>query len=150
MSRLHRFFDTLDHEGRAWEWVAALALLGMAFVMALPGDTLGYGIYSFLGAVGIGEPALTLIFGSVGGLHVIALIVNGVFRRTPEWRGAGSIVGFTIFGTLFILSLWEVLSPVGAMRSPGFINVFFALMALCDFKGIIRSGKDAAHVRTAQ
>lgn len=146
MSSPARFIDTLDHEGRWGEWMLAIWFLGAACIMALPGDTLRYGIYATLRGLGVTETIMTAFFGALGVYIAMSLYVNGMHRRTPMLRGIGSGISAIIFLNLTILSWWEVLSP-GGIKTYGFVLVFFPLMLLCAVRGIIRSGRDAAHVR---
>lgn len=147
MSRPKRFIDSLDHDGRTWEWVSVFALSLSAIAMSFPGDTLRYGIYSFLKAAQITETVMVLFFVSISVFRGMSLWFNGMVSKTPLLRGIGSIMGVSIWGSLFILSMWEIFSPNGGTSTVGFITGFFLLFAFCDVKGIIRAGKDAARAR---
>lgn len=148
MSKPHtRFIDTLDHEGRFGEWICVMCKMGMAFVMMLPGDTLRFGTYQGLRDIGMNEITLAVLGVSLATFHAASLVVNGMYKRTPAWRGFCSGLGLVYFSVLAFLGWWEYWHPSGSATA-GMVLGIYPVLAFAEYRGVRRAGKDAKYAGT--
>ena len=141
---LRHFAATLIEHGRATEWVTSAVLLGFAIVLALPGDTLsGPGFRTFRD-LGLDEVALAVPLTLIGGIRVAALLINGNWRRSPELRIGGAVLGALIFGLISCAFGWPYLTGVGTASTAAST---YSVLALSDVLSPYRSGADARLAR---
>ncbi|WP_265500401.1 hypothetical protein [Paracoccus beibuensis] len=128
--------EMIDHDGRGTEWLTSALKIGAAIQLARPKDTLNLATYAGLQEMGVSEFALALVLLFFGVVHIAALIVNGRWKRTPQWRGFCCLVGAVIFTGLAYVT-W--LSPTSA---PGLLPVFFTVLIIFEIVGCRRAGAD--------
>ncbi len=113
--------DMRSHFGsRAWEWILAGMMLGVSYQFLSGGDTVAstrsYAVLAWMGDDDMwGETALT-----IGGLRLVALIINGSFRRSryvsPVVRLAASMASiaywFALCGGLYLVNPHAITVPI--------------------------------------
>lgn len=88
---------------RSVEWMLAAMMLAWGIGLMLPGDTMSLPQYRMLGAIAP-ETVWAAWSISIGTVRIIALYVNGAWRRTPLIRAFGAILGIVwwlVLGFLF-------------------------------------------------
>src|ERR1043166_7395273 len=91
---------------RSVEWMLAAMMLAWGIGLMLPGDTMTLPQYRLLGALAP-DPVWAAWSISIGTVRIVALYVNGAWRRTPLIRAPGAIVGmiwWTVLGYLFAVA----------------------------------------------
>ena len=128
---------------RSVEWLLAALMVAWGLGLMLPGDTMGLPQYRLLAAI-----APELVWASwsisVGGLRIVALYVNGSWKRTPLIRASCAAFGmmwWLILGYLF-QSATNGAAPAGLMFYPVFIA----------FEGysVYRGARDSYHTGALQ
>jgi len=132
--------DTIDREGRFGEWLAALAMLAIGAVLALPGDTMMFSEWWALRDFGLREVTIGYGLGAIGGARMVALYVNGAWHRTPLLRGIGAVIGMMVFSGLALASAWAWCA--GLVSAPDMNFAFYLIFALADLRGVYRAGMD--------
>lgn len=88
---------------RLFEWVTTFIMLGMAVTIILSPHTIEVGAFRYMLVVGFTPLLLGLFFAIVGGVRIMALIVNG---RSGLWgprlRAIGAILGAIIWAWMGI------------------------------------------------
>src|SRR5690242_10634342 len=98
---------------RSVEWLLACMMIMWGFGLLLPGDSLSLPQYHMLGLIAP-EPVWASWSVSIGTVRVVALYINGSWRRTPLIRGLCAILGmiwWAILAFLFISSI-QMETPV--------------------------------------
>lgn len=90
--------NVMRNNGRLFEWMTSLMMLGMAFVIAANPQTVKVGGFYLMAMVGLTAPVLGVLFTLVGCSRVAALIANGVW---PTWGPRARA-----FCALFGAALW--------------------------------------------
>ncbi|MGR3452868.1 hypothetical protein [Pseudooceanicola sp.] len=104
-----RIASALIEHGRAIEWVTSAVLLVFALTLSLPGNTLiGSGFGTFR-AIGLDEAMLATPLTIIAIGRLVALYINGAWRRSPLMRAAGAVVGAGTFGMLSVAFGWQYL-----------------------------------------
>jgi hypothetical protein len=140
-------FALIEH-GRATEWLTSSVLLVFAAVLALPGDTLASPGFMVLREFGFDEAMVSTPLALVAAGRIVALYINGNWRRSPELRAVGAVIGSAIFGFLALSFGWPYLVGVSSSASTGAAT--YTVLALFDVLAAYRSGADvrlARHVR---
>lgn len=137
--------DQAYREGtRSLEWALAFLMVGWGTVLLLPGETLDNPSYRWI-AVLAPEAFWASLSIWVGALRLIALTINGRWRRTPLLRLAGAVLGFVWFLTLGVL-LWLSVSELPA-GIPGGL-AFYVVCAGAEAWSCWRSAQDAYFARS--
>jgi len=107
-----------------------MVLVGFGISFSLPGETLSVDGYHVLADIGLTDFYLAMFMTILGVLRLVALYINGSWKRTPTIRMYGAIVGAAVFmsfavgfflpivtktmppntawGTYLILALWDI------------------------------------------
>lgn len=139
------FWRTIDREGRFGEWMAALAMLSIGLVLALPGDTMRFSEWWPLRDFGLREVTVGVVIGAIGAARMVALWINGSWNRTPVLRGIGATAGLILFCGLALASAWSW--AVGDVRAPSMDFALYAIFAMADLRGVYRAGMDHGAAR---
>lgn len=134
------FLNMFEH-GRATEWLTSFILLGFAVALAAPGDTLASsaGFRAFV-QFNLSEASISTPLAIIAVLRIVALQINGRWRRSPLLRLAGAVLGAALFSILGMAFLWPSLI-YGAPLSTGVATYF--LLAFFDGLSAYRSAADA-------
>lgn len=136
---MRRIISSILDNGRALEWGAACALLSLAVTMAIPGETTALNGFRALRGLGLDDASAGVLFGVIGTLRIVALYINGSWRKSPTLRMIGAIAGASIFSMMAAGFAWPFLSGDSALSSaPG----IYTTLALFDALSIYRSGGD--------
>lgn len=132
-----RFSDVILQQGRALEWLTSATMMAFALTLWWPGNTLSSpGFWEF----GIDEISLAVPLAIVSAMRMAALIINGMWRRSPILRMLGAIFGLMCFSILSMMTLWPYITGSSVALSTGFGT--YALLAGADFVAAYRSGAD--------
>lgn len=135
--RTIRAVPTVYTPSRALEWHCALACAAFALVLALPGATFETGDqWRRFGAI-MPEEAWASLMGMLAAVRVLALVVNGRWRRTPLLRALTASVGAGAWGYISML----MFNPTGPGISTG-VGIY-AVLAVSDIRSAWRAGRDA-------
>lgn len=135
-----RFNEVILLHGRALEWFTSVGLMMFAFTLWLPGDTLSSPNSQGFAAFGVTEMTLVLPLAVVAAMRMAALIINGMWRRSPILRMIGAIVGLMCFASLAMMVGWPYFTGLSPALSTGFFT--YLLWAVADFIAAYRSGAD--------
>ena len=135
-----RFNDVILLQGRALEWFTSLGLMLFAFTLWLPGDTLSSPTFKGFSEFGVTEMTLVLPLAIIAAMRMAALLINGMWRRSPILRMIGAIVGLMCFACLAMMVGWPYFTGQTQALSTGFFT--YLLWALADFIAAYRSGAD--------
>ncbi|MDI4231468.1 hypothetical protein OZ411_01395 [Bradyrhizobium sp. Arg237L] len=129
---------------RSVEWLLASMMLAWGFGLLLPGDTMSLPQHRMLGAIAP-EFVWAAWSVSIGAVRVVALYINGSWRRTPLFRVAGASLGliwWIVLGFLFWTAVAGGPWPAELMWFPVFIA----------FEGysIFRGARDSYHTGALQ
>jgi len=130
---------------RSVEWLLASMMVAWGVGLMLPGDTMLLPQYRLLAAIAP-EPVWAAWSLSMGSIRIIALYVNGSWRRTPLLRVMGATLGliwWLVLGFLFKSAAdGSGALPAGLMWFPVFIG----------FEGysIVRGARDSYHTGALQ
>jgi hypothetical protein len=128
--------------GRIAEWLTASIMLIFAATLASPGDVTAEGTaFSFFALFGVSEMVLGCSMGVVGIMRMVALYINGSWRRTPWIRMAGAMLGTALFAFLSVSFSWPFFSGLRATFPP--MPGIFAVLAIFDIIAAYRAGYDA-------
>lgn len=98
-------FALIEH-GRATEWLTSFVLLGFALALALPGDTLdGEGFRAFRN-LGLDEAMISTPLALLAVARLVALYINGSWRRSPLLRVIGACLGAGVLGVIGMAFGW--------------------------------------------
>lgn len=128
--------ELIDDNGRGTEWLTSGLKIGFAFQLARPGNTLNLAVYRDFKDFGVSEFGLAIVLLCFGLIHMAALVVNGRWKRTPQWRGACCLAGAVIFSAMAYVT-W--LSP---MVTPSLLAVVFLVLVFFELVGCRRAGAD--------
>lgn len=143
---MRRIANALVEHGRALEWLTSLVLLGFALTLALPGDTLSLsGSYRGFRNLGLDEAAISTPLALIAAARLVALYINGAWRRSPVMRAAGAAVGGAVFFMLSVTFSWDWLT--GASVALGTGGATYAMLGLFDVLAAYRSGADVRIAR---
>lgn len=128
--------------GRLFEWMTSLMMLGMAFVIALNPQTVKVGGFYLMSYVGLTAPVLGVIFTLVSCVRVAALFANGFIPAWgPRARGACAIVGAAIWAQMMCaLAAWS--------SQNGYISIGVPVYAALTLGELISCYRAATDVRT--
>lgn len=139
LSAHYRFNAALDYfanHGRDQEWVCVFVKLYLAYILILPGDTFALKTYTNIKAVGFVDWSVAIILILAAMNHMVALIRNGSWKRSPVWRGYCCFAGMVIFGVMWFLT------QTSPMVTPTMSPAFLAGMVLLEMFGCRRAGVD--------
>jgi hypothetical protein len=132
--------------GRMAEWLTSAIMIVFALTLMLPGDLVAdSATFAFFARLHITELILASSMGVVAGMRMIALYINGSWRRTPWIRMAGAILGAGMFGFLSVSFFWPFCFGLVPDLSPQ--SGIYAVLATFDIIAAYRSGFDAKLVR---
>lgn len=124
---------------RSVEWLLACMMVAWGIGLMLPGDTMEIPRYRLLGAImpDYGWAAWSI---AIGGVRMVALYINGAWRRTPLVRAVCAMLGliwWIVLGFLFSAGADPGAPTPGLLWFPVFIG----------FEGysIIRGARDSYH-----
>ena len=122
---------------RSVEWMLALLMVAWGLALLAPMDTFASPVYRYLAALAPEEVWGAFSVG-IGASRMVALYVNGAWRRTPLIRAGGAVLGVVWWITLgFLVAFGTQGQPFPAGLA--FYPVCIAFEALSCF----RSGFDA-------
>lgn len=130
------FLDFVNLHGRNAEWATVIAKLGMAYSLALPGETLNLKTYENVKALGMTDSKMVFILTVVAVIHAAALMYNGAVKRTPTWRGACCFAGMLIFAAMGYMT-WT-----SNMVTTGMLPMLFFSLTFLELTGCRRAGDD--------
>lgn len=145
--------------GRATEWLTSSVLLIFAFTLALPGDTLAGEGFRVFRILGMDEAMLSTPLALVGAARLVALYINGNWRRSPILRAIGAIIGAAVLGSLGMAFGWAYVETVwhAMQQSQTWLGFFvlisaglgpstgagtYTVLAAFDILATLRSGAD--------
>ncbi|WP_373354063.1 hypothetical protein [Pseudoroseicyclus sp. CXY001] len=143
---MRRIASALVQHGRATEWLTSLVLLGFALALMLPGETMAEPSFSTFDGIGFDDAMVSTPLALIAAMRLVALYINGSWRRTPTLRMAGAVVGAGIFGFLAMAFGWPYV--IGAAVAPSTGAGTYTVLALFEILAAYRSGADArlAHI----
>lgn len=130
--------NLLEH-GRATEWLTSFILLGFAFTLSMPGDTLAGASFRAFVEIGADDATIAFPLAVLAASRMCALFINGNWKRSPILRLGGAIAGSSVFAMLAMAFYWPTLA-YGAPISTG-VGSYFILAAF-DALSAYRSGAD--------
>jgi hypothetical protein len=132
--------------GRMAEWLTAAIMLVFAATLAMPGDVIAESpIFAFFDRFGIEEGMLAFSMGAVGAARMMALYINGSWRRTPWVRMVGAMLGAAMFAFLSVSFTWPFFS--GLRETFPLMPGIFAVLSIFDIIAAYRAGYDARRVQ---
>lgn len=126
--------------GRLAEWLTSTVMVVFAIILALPGDTMDGGAFRVLSFWGFNETSLAVPTAMIGGARLMALYVNGSWRRSPLIRTIGAAFGAAMFAFMAVSFFWPFLIGVTPAVSTGVGT--YGVLALFDIFAAYRSGHD--------
>ena len=137
--------ELLRHNAdRSIEWFSALAMLVLATILVMPGDTMAGPSFREFDHYGLNEARLAAALGIVGAVRVVALWINGRWPRGPMLRIGGSVIGAMIWGQI----AWLI--TLGALLNNGTISTdtgIYTLLAIGEILSIYKAAFDARYER---
>jgi hypothetical protein len=100
-SRSFRFRNPFYQE-RLPEWMSATAMFLAFWQLVFLSDFSTAQGYTFFEFIGIPREYPIYFLGVVGLLRVVALTINGSWKRTPQIRKIGAFVGAVFFALFFV------------------------------------------------
>lgn len=138
------FRVALIEHGRATEWLTSLALLSVALTLAMPGDSFALSTLESFSRAGLEEVEVAVPLAVVGTARVIALYINGAWRRSPYLRMWGAIMGAGIFLAFSAAYAWPTFEHGAPMPLAAGLCFVFAGF---DMLAAHRSGADVRLAR---
>lgn len=138
-------FALIEH-GRATEWLTSLALLGFAVTLALPGETLARSGFGTFRSLGLDDAMLAVPLSLIASARMVALYINGAWKRSPILRLAGAITGAVIFAMIGMGLGWPYaeslmnMDAISIAASTGAST--YTVLALFDVLAAYRSSAD--------
>lgn len=135
-------------QGRGIEWATSAVLIMFSLILMLPGNTLASPAFKAFVSLGLTEITIAVPLMLVGVARMVALYLNGHWRRSPILRMVGAILGASIFGmltvafaapTVELLIAGRYVTPVSGPSTGA--GTYFVLVA-CDLLAVFRSGAD--------
>lgn len=121
---------------RTLEWIAACAILAAGVLLAMPGETFDNSP-AYLPFEAVAPEHVWAAFAvSVGLTRMVALWINGSWRRSPILRGATSIMGVAFWMLIIALVMHAQLS------GPAMSLAAFGALLTIDLISAWRSGRD--------
>lgn len=124
---------------RSVEWLLACMMLAWGGGLCLPGDTLSLPQYRML-AVLAPEPVWAAWSISIGVIRMVALYVNGAWRKTPLIRAFCAGLGMIWW---IVLSVLFFLSRDGSPITAGFL--WFPVFIAFEGYSVSRGARDSYH-----
>jgi hypothetical protein len=120
---------------RVIELYFSTVMLALGLVLLAPGASFDAANYAYLRAT-LTEETAGAVLGCVGGLRLVAVIVNGAWRPSPLVRFAGCVVGAQFWGMMAV-SFWvgsgEAIPGMLAFVVPaGAFEIYSAGRAMAD------------------
>lgn len=139
-----KWSDVILAQGRALEWLTSAILLSYALTLAMPGDTFGPNSawYAF-SKMGLSEVNVAVPVAVLAILRMSALVINGMWRRSPVLRMAGGAMGAFCFGVITSVSAYPYLAGFSPVISTGF--GVYLLLTTADIIATYRAGADVGH-----
>lgn len=126
------------HQTRSVEWLLASMMVAWGIGLLLPGNSMELPAYRLLGAIAP-EPVWAAWSISIGLLRMLALYINGSWRKTPLVRAVSSLFGafwWVVLGYCFLKSgPWPY--PAGV--------AWFPVLFLFECYSISRGARDSYH-----
>ncbi len=109
--------NPIHGNGRLFEWMTSLMMLGMAIVIGLNPQTVKVGGFYLLANIGLTAPMLGVLFTFISCARIAALVANGIW---PTW-GPRARAGCALMGA----ALWvQMMSALAAWSSHnGYISI---------------------------
>lgn len=150
-----RIAYALIEHGRATEWLTSIVLLVFAMTLALPGDTFAGSSFRVFRYMGLDEAMVSTPLALIASARLVALYINGNWRRSPLLRAIGASVGAGILLSLGITFGWPYFAAlVSGQISVGNIAAStgagtYTVLAGFDLLAAWRSGADLRVARRA-
>lgn len=128
-----------SHQTRSVEWLLALLMVTWGVGLLLPGNTMALQSYRYLAAIAP-EPVWAAWSISIGAARLVALYVNGSWRRSPLIRAGGAALGviwWLILGFLLLNGTQGGPLPAALMWYPVFCGF--------EFYSVYRGARDSYH-----
>ena len=103
---VRRSFLSIFEHGRTADLLGATVLAWFAICLTFPGDTLANQGFKTFRIMGLDEIMIAVPLAIVATLRIVALIINGAWRRTPLLRAIGACIGAGIFGSMGMAFGW--------------------------------------------
>lgn len=130
---------------RSVEWLLASMMVAWGVGLMLPGDTMSLPQYRLLGAIAP-EYVWAAWSVSIGGIRVLALYINGSWRRTPLFRVAGASLGMIWW--LVLGFLFKAAADGSGAISAGLL--WFPVFIFFEGYSIVRGARDSYHTGALQ
>lgn len=136
--------DVILQNGRALEWLTSAVLLSFSMILLLPGNSFGpssawIGFVEFgLNEVSVAVPVMLLAI-----LRMSALLINGMWRKSPVLRMVGAAFGAFCFGLITSIVAYPYFEGTTSVISTG-IGVY-SLLAVADIIAAYRAGADVGN-----
>lgn len=124
---------------RLFEWVTTFIMLGMSATILASPLTIQTGAFRYMLAIGFTPTLLGLFFAIVGGVRIVALVLNGHSRVWgPRLRALGALLGALIWAWMGIALV--VLTKDTGTLSLGIFN--WIGLTLGEIVSCARAGSD--------
>jgi hypothetical protein len=121
---------------RTVEWLLAALMVGWGIFLLMPWTTFDAPLYHWL-ALLAGERTWGSFSVAIGALRMVALYINGSWRRTPLIRAFAAVMGLIWWIVIgFLISF-------GVHGAPPADLLFFPIFAYFEAYSCYRSGQDA-------
>lgn len=139
-----KFSDVLLQHGRAMEWMTSAILLSYALTLAMPGDTFGpTTAWAGFARMGLSEVNVAVPVAILSVLRMAALVINGMWRRSPVLRMIGASLGAFCFGVITSAAAYPYFSGLSSVVSTGF--GVYLLLTIADIIATYRAGADVGN-----
>jgi hypothetical protein len=128
---------------RGLEWLSGIMMVAWGVILALPGDTLSAASFREFAAHGLNEEALAYIFGTIGGVRLAALYINGRWPKTPLLRMMGAGAGLLMWGQ--VASMFGISFITTGAAGTGFAA--YGCLAMAEIFSIYWAAFDARYHR---
>jgi hypothetical protein len=123
---------------RSVEWLLASLMVAWGVGLSVPGNTMDLPAYRLLGALAP-EPVWAAWSLGIGGLRMVALYINGSWRRTPLIRTLGAM-----FGVIWWLVLAFCFASADISPMPAAVMWYPVLIAFEGYS-VARGARDIYH-----
>lgn len=137
-----RFLDVFLQKGRLGEWISSVALMLFVAFLMLPGNSFTVeGGQPGFALLGFSEIAVAVPMTIIATARMVALVVNGAWRRSPHLRVAGSACSSASYMVISYATLLPYM--LGRTDSVDPVAGVSLVMLMADMVAAYRAGSDA-------